>query len=294
MAPPTGSDPTGCRDAGIPEEQSAAAEAEQATCASLMEWAVRLGTGTSDAYFTAARPGPEAATVTSHRPMPRWRTRDSPSDNLGQSHDSHTPASRDPGFGTSSVLRAVKGKQSVSRRLELVRLLDRHVPSQDEVAALRMMRAHAREPADVLSAYTYDPGHFTVSAFVTDPEVTRLLLVAHSRVGAWLQPGGHIEPDDANLLAAVRREVAEETGIGRLDPAEPPLFDVDVHRVPAHGGQPSHRHFDLRFHFTAEPAALAPPPDADAVVWSPMERVSELTADRSVLRTLAKLQAQRL
>lgn len=40
----------------------------------------------------------------------------------------------------------------------------------------------------------------------------RLLLVNHSKLGMWLQPGGHVEPDETPDETA-RRETIEETGI---------------------------------------------------------------------------------
>jgi 8-oxo-dGTP pyrophosphatase MutT (NUDIX family) len=62
----------------------------------------------------------------------------------------------------------------------------------------------------------------TASAFVfgQDPGSGRwrLALVDHSRLGEWMPPGGHVEPDESAAEAAVR-EVREETGLAvRLVP----------------------------------------------------------------------------
>ena len=51
-------------------------------------------------------------------------------------------------------------------------------------------------------------------------------------------------------MGAARREVEEEVGLSELEPLEPggsPVFDVDIHPIPARGTDPSHHHFDLRF-----------------------------------------------
>jgi 8-oxo-dGTP diphosphatase len=53
--------------------------------------------------------------------------------------------------------------------------------------------------------------HFTASAIVFDDR-DRVLLVHHNRVGLWLYPGGHIDPDEDPAQAA-QREVLEETGV---------------------------------------------------------------------------------
>lgn len=54
------------------------------------------------------------------------------------------------------------------------------------------------------------PQHFTASAVVIWCD--HILLVHHKRIGAWLPPGGHIEPFEMPHEAAVR-EVLEETGV---------------------------------------------------------------------------------
>lgn len=61
--------------------------------------------------------------------------------------------------------------------------------------------------------------HNTASAVVLDDE-DRVLLVHHNKVGLWLYPGGHIDPNEDPAQAAVR-EVAEETGIQATVLGEP-------------------------------------------------------------------------
>lgn len=51
---------------------------------------------------------------------------------------------------------------------------------------------------------------FTVAVFVVDRG--RILLHEHRKLGKWLPPGGHIEPNELPDVAALR-EVAEEAGI---------------------------------------------------------------------------------
>jgi ADP-ribose pyrophosphatase YjhB (NUDIX family) len=54
------------------------------------------------------------------------------------------------------------------------------------------------------------PQHFTASAVVI--ERGHILLVHHKRIGAWVPPGGHLEPYEMPHEACVR-EVFEETGL---------------------------------------------------------------------------------
>lgn len=50
---------------------------------------------------------------------------------------------------------------------------------------------------------------FTASAFIVDDG--QVLLLKHTKLDAWIQPGGHIEPGEVPHQTAVR-EVQEETG----------------------------------------------------------------------------------
>ena len=53
--------------------------------------------------------------------------------------------------------------------------------------------------------------HFTASAIVFDQQ-GQVLLIHHHKLGMWLYPGGHIDPNEDPAQAVVR-EVREETGV---------------------------------------------------------------------------------
>jgi 8-oxo-dGTP pyrophosphatase MutT (NUDIX family) len=96
-------------------------------------------------------------------------------------------------------------------------------------------------------------GHLTGSALVVDPDRAAVLLTLHPLVGRWLQLGGHIEPEDATLVAAARREAVEEGGIHDIDIDSAPLR-LDRHRVRcrnAGGGHDLLDHLDVQFLVTA-------------------------------------------
>jgi len=95
--------------------------------------------------------------------------------------------------------------------------------------------------------------HVTGSAVVVGRRGTVLHL--HKRLHRWMQPGGHLDPDEAPWDAA-RRESEEETGLVLRHPPEGPrLIHVDVHDA-AKG----HTHLDLRYLLLAPDEDPAPPP----------------------------------
>ncbi len=63
------------------------------------------------------------------------------------------------------------------------------------------------------------PRQFTATGFVVNGDAT--LLHWHHRVQAWLPPGGHVEPDEDPVQAALR-EVKEETSLDvEIIPTQP-------------------------------------------------------------------------
>lgn len=178
----------------------------------------------------------------------------------------------------------------MSRRAALERTLRACAPtSADERTHLERMQALLHAEGDPFARDRWIPGHFTASAFVLSPTGNALLLVLHAKLERWLQPGGHVEPGDGDLVAAARREVREETGLHALILAHAGAFDADVHTIPARASDPGHEHFDVRFLFRASEAWLSPASDARATRWVDLAEVGRMHTDASVLRAVDKI-----
>jgi 8-oxo-dGTP pyrophosphatase MutT (NUDIX family) len=89
---------------------------------------------------------------------------------------------------------------------------------------------------------------FTVAVFVVHQR--RVLLLLHPKLGRWLPPGGHIEPNELPDEAAVR-EVEEETGVrirlvgGQGLPIDEPRQLVRPAGIQLENIGPGHQHIDL-------------------------------------------------
>jgi 8-oxo-dGTP pyrophosphatase MutT (NUDIX family) len=178
----------------------------------------------------------------------------------------------------------------MSRDQQLAALLTEFVPSDATEADFRSQMATLVDfgPA-AFDRDHFEPGHFTASAFIVDPPRLRLLLIHHAKLGRWLQPGGHVEPGDADILAAARREAAEEVGLLDLTLLVPGVFDLDIHEIPARGPAPRHRHYDVRFAFLAKALSHRAGSDALDARWVALDQLSQVQSDESVMRAVRKL-----
>ncbi len=123
-----------------------------------------------------------------------------------------------------------------------------------------------------------EPGHVTASALIVSADASQVLLVAHPRIGLWVQTGGHLEPSDPTVAAAALREATEESGIAglRLDPVP---IDLDVHGLTCSLGVPT-RHYDVRFVAVA-PADAVPvrSDESDDIGWFAWDDLPAGTSD---------------
>lgn len=178
-----------------------------------------------------------------------------------------------------------------ARTLHLRKLLATALPATaGEQAFLERMRDLLESGPSAFERTSYEPGHFTASAFVVDGRRENLLLIHHRKLGRWLQPGGHVEASDPDLESAARREVREETGLSSLERLTEEVFDLDVHEIPAFGQAHGHSHFDVRFLFRSNDEQLHPSVEVAGARWVPFAELRALTNDDSVLRAVRKLE----
>ena len=143
-------------------------------------------------------------------------------------------------------------------------------------------------------------GHVTGSAWIVSPDRQQTLLIHHRKLDRWLQPGGHAD-GDPDVAAVSLREAQEETGLSSLrlvfpsaDAAQsqmsPPIFDVDVHLIPARNDVPEHLHYDIRFLIEAdqnEPLGVSH--EVNDIRWFPIKIAIDYTDSESIHRLICKI-----
>ena len=127
-------------------------------------------------------------------------------------------------------------------------------------------------------------GHLTGSSLVVREEDHKILLLFHTKLQRWLQPGGHAD-GDPNLARVALREAEEETGIKNLKIYQPPI-DLDIHIV-CPPDEKEHKHFDVRY------LTLAPK-DSEAIGnhesqdlrWFNKSEIDSMGLDQGLIRMI--------
>lgn len=135
---------------------------------------------------------------------------------------------------------------------------------------------------------------FTASAFIVNQD-SKVLLMKHSKLGKWIQPGGHIEEGETPDEAA-KRETREEVGLkiefvekADIEAEEsenlPKPFNTNLHNI-------SERHMHCDFGFLAEPAEEVEAThdhEHDGQKWFTKQELNEIEDIPENVRNLAVL-----
>ncbi len=139
--------------------------------------------------------------------------------------------------------------------------------------------------------------HFTATGIVFSDEGS-VLMIKHRKLGVWLPPGGHVEPNELPD-DAVLREIFEETGVvARLLPARRGLR-IDCELVTPFAvvledirGDGTHNHIDLIYLCRASEQRLrACDAETDGAGWFMPEQAAGLHTYENVRETV-RLAAQ--
>lgn len=161
--------------------------------------------------------------------------------------------------------------------------------SEDEFEAkeLQIIKKFIKENPDNLTRNN-EIAHITVSAWITNSSLDKVLMIYHNIYDSWSWPGGHLD-DNENLIQAARREVREETGIENLKLLTDTCISVEILPVQAHYKNdkivPAHLHLNISYAFMAdEKQSIRPKLDENkAVKWLMINEIDKLVTEKNML-----------
>ena len=154
--------------------------------------------------------------------------------------------------------------------MELERQLMEYQPVNEQEARDRELMLRFLREGERPFERTNEAGHFTASAWVTNPGRDRVLLIWHNIYKSWAWTGGHAD-GDTDLCAVARREAEEETGITGMKMLRPGPASLEILTVDGHEKRgvyvSSHLHYNVTYLFQAdESQALRAKPDENSGV----------------------------
>ena len=100
--------------------------------------------------------------------------------------------------------------------------------------------------------------HLTASAWVVNPERTKVLMAYHNLYDSWAWLGGHAD-GDYDLAAVAEKEAREETGLQEVRLVSKDILSLEVLTVDGHEKKgkyvPSHLHLNCTYLLEADPNA---------------------------------------
>ncbi|MCZ7628413.1 MAG: NUDIX domain-containing protein [Microthrixaceae bacterium] len=93
------------------------------------------------------------------------------------------------------------------------RLMEAELDGGSQLAIRDRVVGLLEEHGESLADRTTAAAHLTGSALVLDAAGRRCLVMLHTKLNRWLQPGGHADGDH-ELAGVALKEASEETGIG--------------------------------------------------------------------------------
>ena len=127
--------------------------------------------------------------------------------------------------------------------------------------------------------------HFTASAWVVNPERTKVLMIYHNIYDSWAWMGGHADGEE-NLFAVAEREAKEESGITDIKAISEEIASVEILTVSGHEKHgkyvPSHLHLNATYFFEApeEQELYVKPDENSGVMWMDMDDIRNKSSEK--------------
>lgn len=160
--------------------------------------------------------------------------------------------------------------------MDISKELEFFSPSNTQEESDKKIMLDALEKYDDIFSRDNSLAHFTASAWVVNPQRSKVLMAYHKIFDEWAWTGGHAD-GDRNLLAVAEKELREETGISNPRLLSSGIYSIEIIPVEAHFRRGSfvsaHLHLDVCYLFEVneEEKLTANEEENTGVKWIPVE-----------------------
>ena len=166
----------------------------------------------------------------------------------------------------------------------LIQQLERYKPWNEQEERDRLLILQClREQKDIFTR-SNRLAHMTASAWVVNPDRSRVLMAYHNIYHSWSWLGGHAD-GETDLLSVAIREVQEESGICHVRPVSEEIFSVESLTVDGHVKRgeyvSSHLHSNVTYLLEAsdEESLSIKKDENSGVAWFTPEKAVEASTE---------------
>ena len=166
----------------------------------------------------------------------------------------------------------------------LIQQLERYKPWNEQEERDRLLILQClREQKDIFTR-SNRLAHMTASAWVVNPDRSRVLMAYHNIYHSWSWLGGHAD-GETDLLSVAIREVQEESGICHVRPVSEEIFSVESLTVDGHVKRgeyvSSHLHLNVTYLLeSSDEESLSIKKDENSgVAWFTPEKAVEASTE---------------
>lgn len=158
----------------------------------------------------------------------------------------------------------------------LIEELESYIPFNEQEERDRWTMLHLLRTNHDLFERSNLTCHMTASAWVVNPDRTKVLMAYHKLYDSWAWLGGHAD-GNKNLLRVAMKEAKEESGIAEVNPVSSRIYSIEILTVDGHEKRgtyvPSHLHLNVTYLLEADDTQelQVKEDENSAVGWFPLE-----------------------
>lgn len=166
---------------------------------------------------------------------------------------------------------------------KLIHQIQRYIPQNEQEQRDQKVILQWLERGEEVLFRACLSAHLTASAWIVNPQRTKVLMAYHKIYNSWAWLGGHAD-GEKDLLQVALKEAREESGLLQVRPLSPDLYSLEVLTVDGHEKRgeyvPSHLHLNLTYLLEAEedqPLRIKPDENSGVKWFTPEEALGACT-----------------